>query len=87
MMKSLALQQVFQKHNVMRTETIKLGLIDRLMKVQEVSTLQRMEKLIIQAEMESRAEKSLKAIEKGDVLSMDDFRKENSQWLKEKYTK
>ncbi|MFT7031720.1 MAG: hypothetical protein ACJA2S_000215 [Cyclobacteriaceae bacterium] len=86
-MKSLALQQVFQKHNVMRTETIKLGLIDRLMKVQEVSTLQRMEKLIIQAEMESRAEKSLKAIEKGDVLSMDDFRKENSQWLKEKYTK
>ena len=71
----------------MRTETIKLGLIDRLMRVQEVSTLQRMEKLITQAEMESRAEKSLEAIEKGDVLSMDEFGKENRQWLKKKYTK
>ncbi len=71
----------------MRTETIKLGLIDRLMRVHEVSTLQRMEKLITQAEMESRAEKSLEAIEKGDVLSMDEFSKENRQWLKKKYTK
>ena len=71
----------------MRTETIKLGLIDRLMRVNEVSTLQRMEKLITQAEMESRAEKSLEAIEKGDVLSMDEFSKENRQWLKKKYTK
>jgi len=71
----------------MRTETIKLGLIDRLMRVHEVSTLQRMEKLITKAEMESRAEKSLEAIEKGDVLSMDEFSKENRQWLKKKYTK
>ncbi len=86
-MKSLFLQKVFQKHNTMRTETIKLGLIDRLMRVQEASTLQRMEKLITQAEMESRAEESLKAIDKGDVLSMDEFRKENRQWLKKKYTK
>lgn len=86
-MKSLILQKVFQKQNTMRTETIKLGIIDRLMRVQEASTLQRIEKLIIQAEMESRAEKSLKAIDKGDVLSMDEFRKENRQWLKKKYTK
>jgi len=71
----------------MRTETIKLGLIDRLMRVHEVSTLQRMEKLITQAEMESRAEKSLEAIKKGDVLSVDEFSKENRQWLKKKYTK
>lgn len=71
----------------MRTETIKLGLINRLMRVHEVSTLQRMEKLITQAEMESRTEKSLEAIEKGDVLSPDEFSKENRQWLKKKYTK
>jgi len=86
-MKSLILQKVFQKHNTMRTETIKLSLIDRLMKVKEASTLQRMEKLITQAEMESGAEESLKAIDEGDVLSMDEFRKENRQWLKKKYTK
>lgn len=86
-MKSLILQKIFQKHSTMRTETIKLGLIDRLMRVKEASTLQRMEKLITQAEMESRAEESLKSIDKGDVLSMDEFRKENRQWLKKKYTK
>ncbi len=83
----LVLQWVFQKHNIMRTETIKLGLIDRLMKVKEVSTLQRLEKLIIQAEMESRAEESLKAIDEGEVLSIDEFSKKNKQWLKKKYTK
>jgi len=71
----------------MKTDTIKLGLIDRLMKVQEASTLQRMENLMIQAELESQAEESLKAVEKGQVLSLDEFRKENRQWLKEKYTK
>jgi hypothetical protein len=71
----------------MRTETIKLSLINRLMKVHEVSTLQRMEDLIIQAEMESRAEKSLKAIEKGDIVEIDQFRKENKQWLKQNSTK
>jgi len=71
----------------MRAETIKLSLVDRLMRVKEASTLQRMEKLITQAEMESRAEKSLKAIDKGDDLSMDEFSKENKQWLKKKYTK
>ena len=57
------------------------------MKVHEVSTLQRMEDLIIQAEMESRAEKSLKAIENGDIIAIDQFRKANKQWLKQNYTK
>ena len=42
---------VIQKQNIMRTETIKLSHIDRLMSVHEVSTLQRMEN-ITQAEME-----------------------------------
>ncbi|MCK5280005.1 MAG: hypothetical protein KAI99_06525 [Cyclobacteriaceae bacterium] len=71
----------------MKTESLKLGLIERLMRVQETSTLKRIEKLITQAEIESRAEESLKAIEKGEALSIDEFRKENRQWLKKKYTK
>jgi len=71
----------------MRAETIKLGLIDRLMRMQETSALQWVEKLVIQVEMETRAEESLKAIEKGQVLSIDEFRKENRKWLKKKYTK
>ena len=71
----------------MKTETIKLGLIDRLMKMQKASTLKRMDELLTQAEMESRAEESLEAIERGEVLSMDDFRKENKQWRERKFTK
>ena len=69
----------------MNQETIKLGLIDRLMKVHEVATLKRMEKLIIQAEMEARAEKSLQAIENGEVVTLKQFSNENRKWLKKKY--
>ena len=71
----------------MKAETIKLSIIERLMKVKETSTLRRMEKLITQVEMESRAEESLKAVEKGDVLSMGEFARENKQWLRKKYSK
>ena len=71
----------------MRAETIKLELIDRLMKIRETSTLEKVEKLITQVEMETRAEESLKAIDKDDVLSIDDFKRENEQWLKKMSTK
>lgn len=71
----------------MKTETIKLGLIERLIKVQKASTLERIEELIIQAEMESRADDSLVAIDNGDVVSLDQFRKENRQWVKKNHTK
>ena len=64
----------------MRSETLKLEIIDRLMKIDDVSALKRMEELITQAEMESRSEESLKAIEKGDVLSIDSFRADNEKW-------
>ncbi|MEQ8475698.1 hypothetical protein [Fulvivirga sp.] len=71
----------------MRAEIIKLELIDRLMKISEASTLKKVEKLMIQVEMESRAEASMKAIDEGDVLSIDEFKKENQQWLKKKHTR
>jgi hypothetical protein len=70
----------------MKTETLKLGLINRLMKVNELSTLERMEELISQAEMESRTKKSLEAIENNDVVSIDKFSKENKKWLSNKYS-
>ncbi|HNP19145.1 MAG TPA: hypothetical protein PKL31_11965 [Fulvivirga sp.] len=49
------------------------------MKIRETSTLEKVEKLVIQVEMEARTKESLKAIEKGDVLAIDDFKKENEQ--------
>lgn len=70
----------------MKAETLKLGLIERLMKLQNVSALRKVEKSIIQAEMEARAEESLKAIKGGEVLSIDEFRKENRKWAKERFT-
>jgi hypothetical protein len=37
--------------------------------------------------MESRAEEALKAIGKGEILSTDEFSKQNRLWIKKKYTK
>ena len=36
----------------------------------------------MKAELEFRAEESLKAIEKGEVISINRFRKENEEWRK-----
>lgn len=71
----------------MKTETLKLSLIERLMRVHKTSTLERMAKLITQAEMEARSQESLDAIKEGDVISLDEFRRENRQWAKENYIK
>ena len=70
----------------MKAETLKLGLIERLMKLQNESALRKVEKSIIQAEMEARAEESLEAINEGAVLTIDEFKKENRKWAKERST-
>lgn len=71
----------------MKAESIKLGLIERLMRENNVSTLERMNELITQAEMENTAKNSLEAINKGEVMSLDDFKNENQKWTKKNYTK
>lgn len=71
----------------MKAESIKLGIIERLMRENNVSILERMNELITQAEMENAAKNSLEAINKGEVMSLDDFKKENQKWTKKNYTK
>ena len=71
----------------MKAETLKLRIIDRLMKIHNTSALKRMDELITQAELESRTEESLKAIDKGDILSIDAFRNENKAWRKKRSIK
>ncbi|WP_147407527.1 hypothetical protein [Reichenbachiella sp. MSK19-1] len=66
----------------MKAETLKLGIIERLMKVQDTSTLQRMDQLITQAEMETRTLESMEAIERRDVVSIHEMRRENKEWIK-----
>ncbi|MGM0581939.1 MAG: hypothetical protein ACQETL_14740 [Bacteroidota bacterium] len=71
----------------MKAESIKLGLIERLMKEHSISTLQRMNQLITQAEMEASAKESLEDIKSGEVLTLDDFKNENQKWIKKNHIK
>lgn len=65
----------------------KLNLIERLMGIKKESVLARYEELLIEAELLSRSEEAIKAIEQNEVVSVDDFKAINSKWLKEHHTK
>jgi hypothetical protein len=71
----------------MNTEKLKLNLIQRMMKIEKASTLERIEDLLIQEEMQDRTNESLDAIAKGDVSTIDEFARSNQKWLKEKSIK
>jgi len=66
----------------MSIATKKLELIDKLMRIGEEKTLVRVEELLVQAEMESRVDESMKDIANGDVVSIEEFTKGNIAWLK-----
>ena len=62
-------------------------MIQRLMKIEKSSSLEKIEESILQAEMEARTEDSLEAIKRGDVMTLDEFRKSNQEWLAKLTTK
>lgn len=66
----------------MSITTKKLELIDRLMKVGETKTLERVEELLLQVEMQGRADESMNAIREGNVISLEQFAQDTKQWLK-----
>jgi hypothetical protein len=66
------------------SEELKLNLTQRLMKIDDTSTLERMEDLIIQEEMENRVNGSMEAITKGEVFTIDGFARSNQEWLRKK---
>jgi len=68
-------------------ETLKLELIERVMKMKDPSALARLEELIGQAELEARKQESIQSIEKGETVSLKDFANQNKKWLKEKAMK
>lgn len=65
---------------MLEAETLKLNIIERLMRVNSTSALERLNDLITQAEMETGAGKSIQAIKKGELLSLDEFRQANKEW-------
>jgi DNA replication protein DnaD len=66
----------------MNTEKLKLNLIQRMIKIEKPSTLERIEDLIVQEEMQVRTNESLEAIERGEFSTIDEFAKSNQKWLK-----
>jgi hypothetical protein len=65
----------------MTIEKRKLELINGAVKIEKSSSLEKLDDLFVQAEMEARAEESLEAIRNGEVLTLDEFFKSNEEWL------
>lgn len=66
----------------MSIEIKKLGLIERLMQINEEEILLQYENLLKQAHLEYQAEKSLAAIKEGETLSLNTFQEQSEKWLK-----
>lgn len=71
----------------MSIETKKLGLIERLMQINEEEILQQYESLLKQAHLQYRAETSIKAIEEGQTITLSTFQANNKKWLSNKSSK
>jgi hypothetical protein len=71
----------------MNIETHKQSLIKRLEKIEQPVILNELEAVLQRAEMEARAIESIKDVEKGNVISLDEFAKSNQAWLKEQRTR
>ena len=73
-----------KKNYSMSLETRKIYLAQRLLNIRKESILKRYEKLLMQAEMEERAELSLQAIDQEKVISLEEFSKNAKEWIKKK---
>lgn len=71
----------------MTKEKRKLELIKGAIKIEKSSSIEKLDDLFVQAEMEARTEESLEAIRNGEVLTLDEFIKSNKEWLKKTVTK
>lgn len=71
----------------MNAEKLKLNLIQRVMKIEKTATLERIEDLMIQEEMEARFQESLEDIKEGRVHSLEEFKQMNEKWWKERNMK
>lgn len=71
----------------MNIETKKLNLIERIMRIKQVATIDKFESLITDLELQARTETSLRQIQNNEVRSYESFSNEVEQWLKEKNSK
>lgn len=71
----------------MNIETKKLNLIERIMRIKQVATIDKFETLITDLELQARTETSLRQIQNNEVRSYESFSNEVEQWLREKNSK
>lgn len=74
----------FVKSKEMGIETKKLDIIERLMKVRKEDVLNKYEQLLIEAQLFTRTEESMQAIENGQTVTLENFSKGNKEWIKSK---
>ena len=68
----------------MGIEAKKLDIIERLMKVRKEDVLKKYEQLLIEAQLFTRTEESMQAIENGQTVTLENFSKGNKGWVKSK---
>ena len=71
----------------MNIETKKLNLIERIMRIKQVATIDKFESLIADLELQARTETSLLQIQNNEGRSYKSFSNDVKQWLKEKNSK
>lgn len=59
----------------------------RILRIEEEGVLDQLEETLVRIEMRERVEESMRAAERGEVTRLEDFHKENVQWLRENATK
>ena len=65
----------------------KLSLIERLTAISDEQTVKLYEELLVEAELISRTEESITAIENDQVITLDEFNSANKKWLEENPTR
>ena len=71
----------------MNIETKKLNLIERIMRIKHVATIDKFESLITDLELQARTETSLRQIQNNEVRSYESFSNEVERWMKDKNSK
>jgi hypothetical protein len=78
---------LISKTEKMNIEAKKLNLIERIMRIKQVATIDKFESLLTDLELQARAETSLGQIQNNEGRSYESFSNEVEQWLKDKNSK
>lgn len=67
--------------------TRKQELADRIMRIEHGKVLDQVEELLLKLEMQARHDESVDAINRGEVVPLEEFHRGNLEWLAKESTK